>query len=56
MKVNENKYKEMVISFLHYQPTVVRLVQLNGAVLERVPNYKMLGVIITEEGWRLFRV
>ena len=38
----------MVVSFLHYQPTVVSPVQLNGAVIERVPNYKLLGVIITE--------
>ena len=49
MKLNEKKCKEMVISFLQCQPTVVSPMQLNGAVIERVPNYKLLGVIITED-------
>ena len=49
MKLNEKKCKEMVISFLKYQPTVVSPMQLNGAVIERVPNYKLLRVIIWED-------
>ena len=39
----------MVTSFLQHQPTAVCPLQLHGAVIERVPNYKLLGVIITEE-------
>ena len=49
MKLNEKKCKEMVISFLKCQPTVVSPVQLNGAVIGRVPKYKLLGVIIWQD-------
>ena len=49
MKLNEKKCKEMVITFLKYQPTVVSPMELNGAVIERVPNYKLLGVIISQD-------
>ena len=49
MKLNEKKCKEMVISFLKYQPTVVSRMQLNDAVVERVPNYKLLGLIISQD-------
>ena len=49
MKVNEKNCKDMVISFLKYQPTVVSPRQLNGAVIERVPKYKLLRVIILQD-------
>ena len=49
MKLNEKKCKEMIISFLKYQPTVVSPMQINGAVIGRVPNYKLLGVIISQD-------
>lgn len=48
MKLNEEKCNEMVISFLKYQPTAVSPMQLNGTVIERVPNYNLLGVIISQ--------
>ena len=34
---------------MQYQPTVTSPMQLNGTVIETVPNYKLLGVIITED-------
>ena len=49
MKVSEKNCKDMVISFLKYQPTVVSPRQLNGAVIERVPKYKLLRVIILQD-------
>lgn len=48
VKLDEEKCKEMVISFLKYQPIVVSPRQLNG-VIERVPNYNLLGVIISQD-------
>ena len=49
MKLYEEKCKEMVISFLKYQPIVVSPMQLNGTVIERVPNSNLLGVIISQD-------
>lgn len=49
MKLNEEKCKEMVISFLKYQPTVVSPMQLNGTVIDRVPSYNLLGMIISQD-------
>lgn len=49
MKLNEEKCKEMVISFLKYQPIVVSPMQLNGTVIGRVPKYNLLGVIISQD-------
>jgi len=48
MKLNEKKFKEEVISFVKSQSTVVSPMRLNGVVIERVPNYKLLGVIISQ--------
>ena len=39
----------MVISFFKYQPTVVSPMKLNAAVIERVSNYKLLGMIISQD-------
>ena len=43
------KCKEIVISFVKYQPTAVSPMQLNGAVIERLSDYKLLGVIISQD-------
>ena len=34
---------------MKYQSTVVSPMRLNGVVIERVPNYKLLGVIISQD-------
>ena len=34
---------------MKYQSTVVSPIRLNGVVIERVPNYKLLGVIISQD-------
>ena len=49
MRLNEIKCKDIVISFLKYQPTVITRIQLNGIVIERVSSHKLLGVIITND-------
>ena len=49
MRLNEKKCKDMVISVLKYQPTVMTPIQLNGIVIDRVSSYKLLGVIISND-------
>ena len=49
MRLNEKKCKDMVISVLKYQPTVMTPIQLNGIVIDRVSSYKLLGAIISDE-------
>ena len=39
MRLNEKKCKDMVISFLKYQPTVIMPIQLNGIVIDRISSY-----------------
>ena len=53
MRLNEKKCKDMVISFLKYQPTVITPIQLNGIVFDRVSSYKLLEVIISNDlSWK----
>ena len=49
MKLNEKKFKEEVITFVKYQSTVVSPMRLNGVFIERIPDYKLLGVIISQD-------
>ncbi|XP_015749855.1 PREDICTED: uncharacterized protein LOC107329704 [Acropora digitifera] len=44
MRLNEKKCKEMVISFLKYQPSPMLPMFLNGAAIVRVSSFKLLGV------------
>ena len=53
MRLNEKKCKDMVISFLKYQPTVITPIQLNGIVIDRITSYKPLGIIISDDiSWK----
>ena len=49
MRLNEKKCKEMVISFLKYQPFPVPPMLLNGAVIARVVKFKLLGVTLSND-------
>ena len=40
-------FKDMVINFLRCQPAVIKPIQLNSIVIDRVSSYKLLGVIIS---------
>ena len=49
IRLNEKKCKDIIINFLKYQPTVITPIQLNGIVIDRVPSYKLSGVIISND-------
>ena len=49
MRLNEKKCKEMVISFLKYQPSPVLPMFLNGAAIVRVSSFKLLGVTLSND-------
>ena len=49
MRLNEKKCKEMVISFLKYQPSPVPPMFLNGAAIVRVSSFKLLGVTLSND-------
>ena len=45
----EKKCKEMVITFLKYQPSPVLPMFLNGAAIVRVSSFKLLGVTLSND-------
>ena len=47
MRRNEKKCKEMVITFLEYQPSPVLPMFLNGIAIVRVSSFKLLGVTLS---------
>ena len=49
MRLNEKKCKEIVITFLKYQPSPVPPICmfLNGAAIARVSSFKLLGVTLS---------
>ena len=49
MRLNEKKCKEMVITFLKYQPSPVPPMFLNGAAITRVSSFKLLGVTLSSD-------
>ena len=49
MRLNEKKCKEMVITFLKYQPSPVPPMFLNGAAIVRVSSFKLLGVTLSND-------
>ena len=49
MRLNEKKCKEMVISFLKYQPSPVPPMFLNGTAIVRVSSFKLLGVTLSND-------
>ena len=48
-KYANQKCKEMVITFLKYQPSPVLPMFLNGAAIVRVSSFKLLGVTLSND-------
>lgn len=49
MRLNAKKCKEIIFSFLQYQPFPATPLCLSGRVIERVDHYKLLGVFISSD-------
>ena len=49
MRLNAKKCKEIIFSFLQYQPFPAIPLCLSGRVIERVGHYKLLGVFISSD-------
>ena len=49
MKLNPKKCKEMVVDFLQYKSTCSSPLLIGGALIERVSQYKLLGVIVSDD-------
>lgn len=49
MRLNAKKCKEIIFSFLQYQPFPATPLCLSGRVIERVGHYKLLGVFISSD-------
>ena len=49
MKLNPKKCKEMVVDFLQYKLTCSSPLLIGGAIIERVSQYKQLGVIVSDD-------
>ena len=49
MRLNAKKCKEIIFSFLQYQPFPATPLCLSGCVIERVGHYKLSGVFISSD-------
>ena len=49
MKLNPTKCKEMLINFLHNSNFMLRSIIIGSHLIERVTNYKILGVIMSND-------
>ena len=49
MRLNAKKCKEIIFTFLQYQPFPATPLCLSGRVIERVGHYKLLGVFISSD-------
>ncbi len=48
MKLNPKKCREMLISFLKYSLSNFDTIHISGMPVEKVPSYKLLGLILSE--------
>ena len=49
MKLDRNKCKEMYTNFMKHSITALRPISVGHKGVERVPKYKVLGVVISDD-------